>query len=143
MVRLTYSMVDYDRKTLSFTQSKVDGHSGSARVEIALNDTLLSIIGTKEPDAEDDLIFHLPSDVMCLKALKHWAKRAGIDKNITWHSGRHSFATLLLDKGANIKVVSELLGHSSLKFTQIYVHTLADQKKRALDSLPSLDLDNI
>ena len=143
VVRLTYSMVDYERKTLTFTQSKVDGHSGSAKVEVALNDTLLSIIGTKEADAEDDLIFHLPSDVMCLKALKHWAARAGIDKNITWHSGRHSFATLLLDKGANIKVVSELLGHSSLKFTQIYVHTLADQKKRALDSLPSLDLDNI
>ena len=143
LLTLTYDMVNYEERTLTFKQSKVAGSSSKAEVEIPLDDTLLAIIGTKDDDAQDNYIFHLPSDVMCLKALKHWAARAGIDKNLTWHSGRHTFATLILNNGANIKVVSELLGHSTLKHTQIYVRALKDQKQKAISSMPSLNTDNI
>jgi site-specific recombinase XerD len=109
-------------------------------VTIPLNDTLLNIIGVKAPDAKDDYIFHLPSDTMCLKALRHWTKKAGIDKHITWHCGRHSFGTQLLNNGANIKVVSSLLGHSSLRFTEIYVRAVDEEKKKAINSMPSIDI---
>jgi integrase len=94
IVKLTYSNVDYSNKILKYRQSKTEAHSNSSGVTIPLNDTLLELIGTKKDDAKDDLIFHLPSDTMCLKALRTWTKRAGIDKHITWHCGRHSFATL-------------------------------------------------
>ena len=100
----------------------------------------LNIIGVKAPDAKDDYIFHLPSDTMCLKALRHWTKKAGIDKHITWHCGRHSFGTQLLNNGANIKVVSSLLGHSSLRFTEIYVRAVDEEKKKAINSMPSIDI---
>ena len=143
IVKLTYSDVDYSNKVLKFRQSKVAGHSSKSGVNIPLNDTLLSIIGEKPDDAKDDFIFHLPSDTMCLRALRHWTKRAGIDKHITWHCGRHSFATVLLSNGANIKVVSELLGHSSLKFTEIYVRAVDELKKEAINSLPTLEVGNI
>ncbi len=143
IVKLTYSDVDYSNKVLKFRQSKVAGHSSKSGVNIPLNDTLLSIIGEKPDDAKDDYIFHLPSDTMCLRALRHWTKRAGIDKHITWHCGRHSFATVLLSNGANIKVVSELLGHSSLKFTEIYVRAVDELKKEAINSLPTLEVGNI
>lgn len=142
--RLTYGDVDFSNKLLTFRQSKVAHDSGVSGVTIPLNDVLLSIIGDKPTGAKDsDLIFALPSLEMCLKALKHWTKRAGIEKHITWHCGRHSFATNLLSGGANIKVVSDLLGHSSLKFTQKYVRALDEQKKAAINSLPSIDIDNI
>ena len=142
--RLTYGDVDFSNKLLTFRQSKVAHDSGVSGVTIPLNDVLLSIIGDKPTGAKDsDLIFALPSLEMCLKALKHWAARAGIDKNLTWHSGRHTFATLILNNGANIKVVSELLGHSTLKHTQIYVRALKDQKQKAISSMPSLNTDNI
>lgn len=142
--RLTYGDVDYSNKLLTFRQSKVAHDSGVSGVTIPLNDVLLSIIGEKPTGAKDnDLIFALPSLEMCLKALRHWTKRAGIEKHITWHCGRHSFATNLLSGGANIKVVSDLLGHSSLKFTQKYVRALDEQKKAAINSLPSIDIDNI
>ena len=140
IVGLTYSNVDYSNKRLTFRQSKTQKHSSSSGVMIPLNDTLLAIVGKKSKDATDDLIFHLPSSTMCLKALRRWTKRAGIDKHITWHCGRHSFATSLLSNGANIKVVSSLLGHSTLKFTEIYVRAVDKLKEEAIDSLPKLDI---
>lgn len=140
IVKLTYSQVDYSNRTLKYRQSKTEAHSSSSGVTIPLNDTLLELIGTKQDSAKDDLIFHLPSDTMCLKALRTWTKRAGIDKHITWHCGRHSFATLLLSKGANIKVVSSLLGHSTLRFTEIYVRAVDKQKQAAINSLPDIKL---
>ena len=143
IVKLTYSDIDYGNKILTFRQSKTAAHSSKSGVTIPLNDTLLAIIGEKPEGAKDDLIFHLPTDTMCLKALRTWTKKAGIDKHITWHCGRHSFATMILTNGANVKVVSELLGHSSLRFTEIYVRAMDEAKKNAINSLPTLKLDNI
>ncbi|MCR4995306.1 MAG: site-specific integrase [Bacteroidales bacterium] len=138
IVRLKYSDVDYSNKILVFRQHKTEGHSKASGVVIPLNETLLSLIGRKPKGAADDFIFHLPSDTMCLKALRRWTKKAGIEKHITWHCGRHSFATLALTNGANIKVVSSLLGHSSLRHTEVYVRAVDDLKRKAIDSLPTI-----
>ena len=138
IVRLKYSDVDYSNRVLTFRQSKTEGHSSKSGVTTPLNDALLSLIGTKPDDAPDDFIFHLPSETMCLKALRSWTKKAGIDKHITWHCGRHSFATALLSNGSNIKVVSSLLGHSTLRFTEVYVRAVDKLKEEAINSLPTL-----
>ncbi|GAA6530187.1 hypothetical protein LPYR103PRE_21600 [Segatella asaccharophila] len=140
----TYGNIDYSNKLMTFRQSKVQHDSKVSGVVIPLNDTLLSIIGKRPKGAkDDDLVFKMPSLECSEKALRHWVARAGIEKHITWHCGRHSFATNLLNNGANIKVVSELLGHSSLKFTQKYLRALDDQKKAAINSLPAIDIKNI
>lgn len=133
---LTFESVDYANRRLTFEQSKTKGHSSQSQVIIPLSDTLLEIIGMpSDPNNRSELVFPLPSYEMCLKALQHWTKRAGITKHISWHCGRHSFACNILNKGANIKVVSSLLGHSSLQHTEKYLRAVDTLKQDAINSL--------
>ena len=77
---------------------------------------------------------------MCLKALRHWVKTTGIDKHITWHCARHSFAVNILNNGTNIKTVASLLGHSGLSQTEKYTRAVDSLKEAAINSLPELIL---
>ena len=143
VVGLRYSNIDYQNKILKFEQAKTKGRSSKSVVVMPLRDDLLNdVIGTPEAQGKDKdgLIFELPSHTMCLKALRHWSAKAGISKHITWHCGRHSFATNLLENGANVKVVADLLGHSGLSYVERYVRAIDESKKRALNSLPAIDI---
>lgn len=70
--------------------------------------------------------------------LKLWVARAGINKTITFHCGRHTFATLMLDIGTDIYTVSKLLGHRDLSTTQIYAKVMDKNKQAAVASIPTI-----
>ena len=137
---LKWKHIDLDNKILKKLQTKVKNTSVNPFVYIDLNNNALAILNQRETGKPNDLIFNLPSITGSLKTLKNWAKRAGISKNITWHSARHSFATNLLMNNADIKTVSGLLGHSGLKHTEKYTHLVNELKRKAVNSLPDIDL---
>jgi len=67
--------------------------------------------------------------------LKHWLSKAGIDKIISPHSLRHTFATTLLQKTQNLRIVQKALGHEYLETTRIYTHILDTEMEDALEML--------
>ena len=64
--------------------------------------------------------------------IKKYAKLAGITRNITPHMFRHSFATYLIEEGVDVSCVQQILGHSSIKTTQIYIHVAAKKQAEIL-----------
>lgn len=70
--------------------------------------------------------------------LAGWVAAAGIGKHITFHCGRHTFATLMLTLGVDIFTVSKLLGHRSLSSTLVYARIVDEKKRAAVRLIPSL-----
>ena len=75
--------------------------------------------------------------------LKKYTKLAGIDRNITPHMFRHSFATYLIEEGVDVSCVQRILGHSSIKTTQIYIHIAAKKQAEILREMHPRNRMNI
>jgi len=106
-------------------------------ISVPLNNTALQLIGERQE--QDAPVFPgLPQEGTILRDIKRWTKAAGIDKHITMHCSRHSFAVNLLDGGVDIYTTSKLLGHTDLKTTQIYAKVLDKNKTSAVDALDNL-----
>lgn len=88
--------------------------------------------------ANSEAIFTLPTECPINDTLREWATAAGINKNVTFHTSRHTFATMMLTLGADLYTTSKLLGHSDVKTTQIYAK-IVDKKKEEAVSL----VDNV
>lgn len=91
-----------------------------------------------ERGANNAIIFPIPSPTYTNAILRQWALRAGIDKHITFHCGRHTFATMMLSLGTDIYTVSKLLGHRDLATTQVYVKVLDKKKQEAVANIPDI-----
>ncbi|XCN73570.1 MAG: integron integrase [Candidatus Electrothrix aestuarii] len=74
------------------------------------------------------------------KAVRRAASRAGIDKRVTCHTLRHSFATAMLENGTNIRVLQELMGHADVKTTERYTHVMDKDISRLTSPLENLNI---
>lgn len=116
-----------------------DKAKDGGKVEVTLNATAVKLLGT--PQDKESFVFKLPSHNATIKNLENWAKRAGVEKHITFHCARHTFGTLLAYYESDILTISKLLGHTSLKHTAKYIRTSNEMKQKAVDSIPDLSFD--
>ena len=79
----------------------------------------------------------LPKSTLC-KYMREWVQNAGIKKKITFHTARHTFATLLLTMGADLYVTSKLLGHTNINTTQIYAKIIDKKREEAINLLDNI-----
>ena len=85
------------------------------------------------------VFYDLPKYLSVINSgLKRWAKAAEIDKNISFHTARHTFATMLLTLDVDLYTVSKLLGHKDIKTTQIYAKIIDKKKQDAVNKIPQL-----
>lgn len=135
---LTWSQIIYiegDGYFISFKQQKTKG------VELLpISNQAYEILGEKG-DSKEYIFNGLSYSAYSNKHLAKWIGLAGIEKDITFHCFRHTYATLQLSKGTDIYTVSKLLGHRDLKTTQVYAKII-DKTKRDAANRINLDFKN-
>ena len=97
-----------------------------------IGDEALALINS---DTREGLVFPGFKDNMTQTPLKQWLKTAGITKNITYHSSRHTYCTLQLEAGTDSRTVQELVGHKNLATTQQYLDSVDSRKKEAANRI--------
>ena len=104
-------------------------------VTVPLGTNALAWLPERGDRTPEDNIFDIITCIGCDAALKTMAKRAGINKRVSFHTSRHTFATLTLAATNDIATVSELLGHTSVATTQVYAEVLMEDKVAAVNKL--------
>ena len=99
---------------------------------VYLSDEALKWLPEREEAKDYDVIFNLPKNDSANRQLARWVKQAGITKTVTFHVGRHTAATLLLNQNVPIAAVSKFLGHTKISTTEIYAKVLNESVKKAV-----------
>ena len=73
--------------------------------------------------------------VMIFLIIKDVAEKCGISKNISPHTLRHTFASHLIQGGADVRAVQQMLGHESISTTEIYIHIESSHKRQSVEKL--------
>lgn len=135
ILKLTWGEVHQqgDFIRLIFKQKKTGGQE-----YLDINTQAAELMGERGKPEEAVFSGYLPTMDCTNKAIQAWVLRAGIDKKITFHCGRHTFAVMMLDLGADIYTVSKLLGHRMLNTTQIYAKVLDKNKQAAVSRIPNI-----
>lgn len=130
IISLTWDMIDGDRiiKKIQKTQRQE---------YIPISENARRWLPKRIPG--DPFVFHI-SKFASLRnsAIKKLAEDAGIKKKVTFHTARHTCATLLLTYGADIYTVSKILGHADISTTQIYAKIVDKKKEEAVNLIPKL-----
>ena len=138
------SWTDMRNLTKSNIQTSFDGHvwiktsrqKTGVESDIRLLEVAKHIIDKYEGLAKDDRLLPVPAYSVCKYDIKQVAKQCGIEKNVSWHVARHSFATsVCLSNGVPIETLSKMMGHTSIRSTQIYAKITAQKLSDDMEKL--------
>lgn len=129
---LTWSQVQFSNENgffIRFAQQKTKGQE-----TLPISKEAVGLLG--EPQNFNDAVFAgLVYNNDTNVTLRSWLDKAGINKEITFHCSRHTYATLQLSLGTDIYTVSKMLGHKNLKTTQVYAKIIDAQKIKAANRI--------
>ncbi len=136
--KLTWGEIKGDK--LQFKQKKTGGFE-----YVPLNTSAMKIV-RKNLDKNvfptpNKKVFDLPSRSTITYKVPMWRMKAGIEKKVTFHSARHTFATLLITADTDLYTVSKLLGHKDFRTTQIYAQIVDKKKEEAVARLPEIKMN--
>ncbi len=109
-------------------------------VVVPLSEKALEWMPERPADCKADtkVFTNVPTLGCANRALKHMAKRAGINKTISFHCSRHTFATMTLTAGGDLYTTSRLLGHTNIHSTEIYADVVMERRTQAVNLLNGL-----
>ncbi|MDE5794921.1 MAG: site-specific integrase [Muribaculaceae bacterium] len=105
-------------------------------VEVPVSEMATSLLPMAR--SADARVFVFPKYAVTLKKLRKTANAAGINKKVTFHVSRHTFATMMLTAGADLYTISKLIGHADIRTTQIYSKVVDKKKQQAITLLDKL-----
>lgn len=123
-------LVESDGKyTLKYTIQKTSKYD-----ELPISEQAMQLCGERQNP--DNLVFDgLVYSAYANKALAQWLGAAGITRDVTFHSGRHSYATLQIAAGTDIYTVSKMLTHRNVSTTQIYAELVSEKKRESANKI--------
>jgi integrase len=131
--KLTWNEIKNNQIQLKQTKTKNFTYIPLAPTALQLLKKEVNVI-----NLETSLVFNLPQKWWTNQILKEWCKNAKIKKDISFHTSRHTFATMSLTYGVDLYTVSSLLDHQNIKTTQVYAKIIDKKKEDAVKSLPEI-----
>ncbi|MBG6188047.1 tyrosine-type recombinase/integrase [Flavobacterium sp. CAN_S2] len=129
--KLTWEEVQYSKSEgyyIRFKQQKTD-----RPVTLPISQEAFELLGEKE--AQSKRVFYNLKKWDVDRLLPIWVKDASIEKHITFHCFRHTYATLQMAAGTDIFTVSKMLGHKNIKTTQIYTKIIDEKKRETINKI--------
>lgn len=138
IVALKWGDVHFDEKgnaLLSIIQQKT-----REAISLPLSPEAMKYLPDRGVAQDTDKVFEgLISLGRSNEILYRWADQANVTKHITFHTARHTHATMMLTLGVDLYTVSKLLGHTNIQTTQIYAKLVDEKKKRAVELIPEIE----
>jgi integrase len=127
---LNWTQISLEDRTMRYTR-----HKTQKEVVVDLAQSAIQLLGER---SNGKVFPFLPSDSYCGRVIRLWCDAAGISKRLSWYCARHTFAVILLSSGTDLVTVSRLMGHASIKQTQVYLNYVDPLKREAVDRLPKI-----
>lgn len=134
ILNLKWSNISDDLTQVKFRQVK----SQKDILTIPLHPTARKILESIERRKNN--VFHLLNAYKIMAHIKNIGEEAGFSKSISFHTSRHSCATILYEHGVDLYTISKILGHSNIDITKIYTHLREDKKEEAINKIPEIEI---
>lgn len=120
------------------TMARLTMQKTKSELFLPLSDSAVRWFPPRESTSDISPIFTLNDSGTANSRVRRAARAIGITKHLTFHTSRHTFATSLLTRGADLYVTSKLLGHASVRTTQIYANIVDERKRQTVDLLDGI-----